>query len=90
MPAPLLNCGYGVLFLQLCQFQYFVNGCAEPVGILTASLGEVGLTTTATLDKLGGFTNHLTGIQSVVADHVVAHHDRELGFAVVVSTQYTE
>ena len=76
--------------LEISHLNHFVNGSAESVDTLTASLSEVRLTTTATLDELGGLANHLTGIQSVVADHVVTHHDGELGFVIVVGTQHTE
>ena len=48
------------------------------------------LTATTTLDELGGFAHHLTSIQSVVAHHIVAHHDGELRLAVVVRTNDAE
>ena len=47
------------------------------------------LTAATTLNELSSFAHHLTSIQLVVAHHVVAHHDRELGFVVGVRTQYT-
>ena len=79
-----------MICLEVCQLNDFVNSSRESVDILTASLSEVRLTTTATLDELGGLANHLTGIQSVVANHIVTHHDRELWLVVVVSTQHAE
>ena len=76
--------------LQVCQFDDFVDGSRETVNILTACLGEVRLTATTTLNELGSLANHLAGIQAMVADHVVAHHDRELGLVVVVGTDDAE
>ena len=74
------------ILLEVSQSNHFIDSSAETIDTLTASLSEVRLTTTTTLDEFGGFANHLTCIQSVVADHIVAHHDRELRLVVVVRT----
>ena len=70
--------------LEVSEGDDLVDGNAKAIDILAASLGEVRLTATTTLDEFGGLANHLTGIQTMVADHVVAHHDGELGLVVVV------
>ena len=74
------------ILLEVSQGDNLVNCSAETIDTLTASLGEVRLTTTTTLDEFSGFAHHLTSIQSVVAHHIVAHHDRELRLVVVVRT----
>ena len=79
-----------IVELQVCQFDNLIDCSTETVDVLTASLSEVGLTTAATLNQLGSFAYHLSGIQTVVADHIVAHHDRELRLVVGMGTQYTK
>ena len=74
------------IILEVSQSNHFIDSSAEAIDILTTSLGEVWLTTTTTLDELSGFAHHLTSIQPVVAHHIVAHHDGELGLVVFVRT----
>ena len=79
-----------IVELQVCQFDNLIDCSTETVDVLTASLCKVGLTTAATLNQLGSFAYHLTSIQSVVADHIVAHHDRELRLVVGMGTENAE
>ena len=85
-----MNTSYYLCCLEFCQLYDFVNSSRESINTLTTSLSKVRLTTATTLDELSGLTNHLTSIQSVVAYHVVTHHNRELWLVIVMGTQYTE
>ncbi len=81
-----MNTSYYLCCLEFCQLYDFVNSSRESVNTLTARLCEVRLTTATTLDKFSSFANHLTCIQSVVAYHIVAHHDRKLRLVVVMGS----
>ena len=48
------------------------------------------LTSATTLNEFGSLTYHLTSIQSMITDHIVAHHDTELGFVVVMRAYNTK
>ena len=59
--------------LQVSQFHYLIHCSRQTVSVLATCLSEVGLTATATLNELGSLANHLTCIERVFLNEVVAH-----------------
>lgn len=63
--------------LEIAELDDFVDSGMQTVLVLTASLCVVGLSAATTLDELGSLADNLTGIETVVLDHVVGEHHAE-------------
>ena len=70
--------------LDSCQLDDFLDGCSQTVFVLTACLGEVGLTASTALHELGGLAYHLACVETVVLHHVVAHHHTQHGLVLIL------
>lgn len=69
--------------LQCRQFDEFVYGCAQSIGILAAGCGKVGLSAAAALNQLGCFADDLAYVHAVCLHHIVRSRSRQHGFAFV-------
>ena len=61
----------------LAEFDDLVDSGGNAVLVLTTGLGVVGLTATATLDELGGLADNLSGVQTMVLNHILRQHHAE-------------
>ena len=69
-----------MFFNELCvrrgNTHHFINSSRQSVDVLSAGSCEMGLSAATAADELLCLTHHLTGIQLLLADHIVAKHHR--------------
>ena len=75
--------------LDASQLDDFVHSGLQALGILAAGSGEVGLSTTSTLNQLGGLLDQCASLQTG-GHEVVAQHHGEHGLALELGAGYEE